>query len=81
MPHWLGWAGGCGIITCTGLDNILVQDMDGSFFGTPQTAISHNSEVGEGLDFCTKVPAWNDGYICDTQSLGVLEFESIAPDK
>jgi hypothetical protein len=28
----LGWFGGCGNLHCTGAENILITDMDGSFF-------------------------------------------------
>lgn len=57
------------------------MDMDGSFLGAKWTAISHAPGVGENLPFCTKYPTWNNGYLCESNQLAILEFESIAPDK
>lgn len=57
---------------CTGLENVMVQDITGHFFGTPATAISNNEDVAYGFheettemkDTCKFVPAWN-GFLCE----------------
>lgn len=92
---WAGWFGGCGEFLCTGPDNVLMTDHDGTFFseGTPMQAISHNSGLGHKLrkdssstlpsnnpGYCSKVDAWNEGYKCDGTNLITMEFESVAPD-
>jgi len=78
-PNQLGWFGGCGLLLCTGNNNYLVQDHDGSFLGQPGTLVANNSWVGEGESGCTFNPSIN-GYICFRDDLAVLEYESIAPD-
>ena len=32
-PGWLGWFGGCGNFLCTGPNNVLIHDYNGTFFG------------------------------------------------
>jgi hypothetical protein len=44
-PAFLGWFGGCGDIVCTGFQNYLVQDHDGSVFGFKGTVIANNSVI------------------------------------
>ncbi len=54
-PFWKSWFGGCGIITCTGLKNILIHDKDGKFFGTPSQAIANNV-IGNNVTNCKFIP-------------------------
>jgi hypothetical protein len=37
-----GWFGGCGQFDCTGLENVLIQDLTGDFLGVEGTIISNN---------------------------------------
>jgi len=44
---WFSWFGGCGeVINCSGLKNILINDWDGTFMGTPTSIISRNEHIG-----------------------------------
>jgi hypothetical protein len=78
-PVDLGWLGGCGLLLCTGKNNYLVQDHDGSFLGSPGTLVANNSWIGAGEASCT-YNSYINGYICIRDDLAVLEYESIAPD-
>lgn len=42
---FLGWFGGCGDIVCTGYLNYLVNDWNGSFFGTAGSIIPNNNNT------------------------------------
>lgn len=42
---FLGWDGGCGDIVCTGLQNYLIQDFNGTFFNKKGTIIPNNSVI------------------------------------
>lgn len=75
----LGWAGGCGNLLCTGLNNYLVHDHTGGFLPEPGILIANNSEIGDNSENCTHVPEIN-GHYCTRQDFGVIEYESIAPD-
>jgi len=81
-----GWFGGCGVMDCTGLENVLVQDVTGNFFGEVATAIANNEDIGYGngedsamRSMCDYVKAWN-GFYCLGDRLTVLEWESIGVD-
>lgn len=85
-PTLLGWFGGCGVIQCTGLFNIISFDTDGVFFSSvnggaavPSTFISNNIQIGPSLPGCSFVSTWN-GYRCNYVNLGVLEWEARGSD-
>lgn len=78
-PNELGWMKGCGSILCTGMNNYIIQDHDGTFLGQPGTLVANNSWVGTGESGCTFNVAMN-GYVCLRDDIAVLEYESIAPD-
>lgn len=78
-PGIRGWFGGCGELDCTGANNYLIHDTDGAFTGAPRQLLSNNSMIGDNEATCRFVPEMN-GHVCDTEELGVLEYESIAPD-
>lgn len=78
-PGQLGWFGGCGLLLCTGFNNYIIQDHDGSFMGSPGTIVANNSWIGDNEPGCTFNSAIN-GYVCARDDLAVLEYESIAPD-
>lgn len=42
-PNHIGWFGGCGDIVCTGFHNYLIQDLNGTFFGSKATIIPKNT--------------------------------------
>lgn len=42
LEDWEGWFGGCGDFVCTGIENVLIQDLSGSLFGDKTTVISNN---------------------------------------
>jgi len=44
-PNFVGWFGGCGDIMCTGFQNYLVQDFDGTFFNNQTGTIIENNSV------------------------------------
>ena len=48
----VGWFGGCGSFICTGLLNILMSDLDGSFLGKVGVAIPNNSWYGGNVTAC-----------------------------
>ncbi|KAM3144665.1 hypothetical protein pb186bvf_003272 [Paramecium bursaria] len=79
-PTQVGWLGGCGTFKCTGLQNILVQDQDGSLLGTPQSVIADNEYFGPNVTSCKRVEKWQ-GYQCSGNQISVLNFMSTAPDK
>lgn len=68
---WRGWFGGCGELDCTGPNNYLVHDQDGTFLGFIGQLLSNNTAVGDHEDFCTYVPQIN-GHICTGEELAVL---------
>lgn len=82
---WRGWFGGCGQFDCTGQENVIIQDLTGHFIGTassptPGTIISNNELIGDKLDECSYVPAWNS-FSCSTLDLGILQWDAIGEDK
>jgi hypothetical protein len=78
-PTQLGWFGGCGDLLCTGFQNYLVQDHDGSFFGVRGTIIANNSAVGAGETGCSFSAPMN-AYYCSRSDFAVLEYQSVAAD-
>lgn len=48
----IGWFGGCGSFVCTGLLNILMSDIDGSFLGSAGVAIPNNSWYAGNVSSC-----------------------------
>ena len=75
----LGWEGGCGKILCTGKNNYLIHDWNGTFLPEPGVLIANNSVIGDNEDGCTFYEQMN-GHYCNRQDFHVLEYESIAPD-
>lgn len=45
---WRGWFGGCGDMDCTGPNNYLIHDHDGSFTTEPSQLLANNSWIGDG---------------------------------
>jgi len=41
-----GWFGGCGELDCTGPNNYLIADQDGSFTGQISQLLSNNTVIG-----------------------------------
>jgi len=76
-PEWIGIED-CGGWMCTGIINIIVKDLDGSFIGSPSTIIPNNRKVGK--DRCTLSIDMN-GYICNNLNWGLLTFESLDADR
>jgi len=75
----LTWFGGCGNMTCTGKNNYIIQDNTATLFPNVGVLIANNSWVGDGTSQCTYNPTIN-GHYCTRSDIGVLEYESIAPD-
>ena len=69
----------CGNSSCTGLNNYLIHDYTGDFLGEVGTLIANNSVIGDNAEGCTEVAEIN-GHLCDRTDIGVLEYESLAPD-
>lgn len=69
-------------MVCTGLENLLIQDTDGKFFGngSPKTLISMNELVGDHLPGCVASVSMN-AFMCEGKDLGVLEFEGTGSDR
>lgn len=42
---WRGWFGGCGQFDCTGLENMIIQDLTGNLLGYEGTIISNNESI------------------------------------
>lgn len=80
-PHnvRLDWFGGCGKLLCTGMNNYIIQDHDGSFLGFAGTLIANNSVIGNAEAGCVANSVMN-GHVCQRNDFAVLEYESIAPD-
>lgn len=78
-PSQLGWFGGCGDILCTGRQNYLIQDWNGSFLGFPGTLIPNNSVIGGNEPGC-KFSTFMNAYTCSRSDFGVLEYQNIAAD-
>lgn len=50
LENWLG-DGGCGAFNCSGLKNLIIQDMTSSFLGYYGTIISNNESIGESIGY------------------------------
>jgi hypothetical protein len=72
--------GGCGDIICTGKQNYLVRDFNGTFFPFKGLIIPNNPTIGNNEANCTYNPTMN-GHLCQRFDFGVLEYQSIAFDK
>lgn len=79
---WRGWFGGCGQFDCTGMENMLIQDLTGDLLGHEGSIVSNNELLVEGdlRDICKFYSAWN-AYDCVTTDFGVLEWDAISSDK
>lgn len=76
----LGSEGGCGNILCTGRNNYLLYDHDGSLLGsTGGIIIPNNSIIGDKLSDCVSHPEIN-GHICNRTDIIRLKYSSIAGD-
>ena len=75
----IGWFGGCGDIECTGFQNYLVQDFDGTFLGSKATIIPNNSIIASNEANCTFVSSMN-AHLCNRSDFGVLEYQNVAAD-
>ena len=76
----------CGAFPCSGPLNILFSFLDtkystGSLLnnGKDFQIISNNTGLSPYLDTCEPKPAWN-AYICKSNSLGIMIFESMDDD-
>ena len=58
----LGWEGGCGKILCTGKNNYLIHDYNGTFFSEPGIIIANNSVIGDNEEGCTFYEQMNGHY-------------------
>ena len=76
---WRGWFGGCGELDCTGPNNYLIYDQDGTFTGSPSQLLANNSVIGEHEESCTLIQEMN-GHWCLTEDLALLEFEAQSAD-
>lgn len=64
---------------CTGRNNYLIHDHDGSFLGFQGIIIPNNSDIGQNTQGCTFNSVTN-GYICNRTDFARLKYTSIAPD-
>jgi len=71
--------GGCGNMVCTGKRNYLIQDYTGTLFPSPGALVPNNSWIGLKTPGCTLAREML-GYFCMRNDIGILEYESIAPD-
>eukprot|EP01016_Furgasonia_blochmanni_P030603 TRINITY_DN3178_c0_g3_i6.p1 TRINITY_DN3178_c0_g3~~TRINITY_DN3178_c0_g3_i6.p1 ORF type:complete len:1090 (-),score=393.49 TRINITY_DN3178_c0_g3_i6:117-3386(-) len=76
-PSWVG-LDDCGSMQCTGLYNVLIRDLDGSFTGSKSTIISYNEGIAK-KGKCEAQPE-NNLYICDTHDYGLLQWDNIDED-
>lgn len=59
----IGWFGGCGDIICTGKQNYLVHDFNGTFLPFKGVIIPNNPTIGNGEYNCTFSSSMN-GHLC-----------------
>ena len=79
--QWFSWFGGCGdVINCSGLKNLIIQDLSGEFYGYPSTIISYNNSIGASIANCTPSVSENI-YVCERADLGVVEWDARSPDR
>ena len=78
-PNLIGWFGGCGDIVCTGFENYLIQDFDGTFLGSKATIVPTNSLIGKNEADCVYSSSMN-AYTCSRSDFSVLEYQNIAAD-
>ena len=88
-PGWANLAD-CGVFTCTGLYNVLVDFKNTRFSGIPMafgmdsdfqvTANNKESTSSQVVPTCVKENDWN-AYMCENPDLGVLLFESQDADR
>ena len=64
-PGIRGWFGGCGELDCTGANNYLIHDQDGTFTGERSQLLSNNSMIGDDESACTFIREIN-GHWCHT---------------
>jgi len=73
-------AGGCGTTVCTGRNNYLIRDHNGTFLGAAGTLVpGSNNKMIESLSGCT-FNATTNGYFCPRDDIGRLKFRNIAND-
>lgn len=70
-PSNLGWDGGCGKILCTGKNNYLIHDYNGTFLPQPGVLIANNSVIGDNTDDCTYYQEMN-GHHCNREDFHVI---------
>lgn len=84
LQEWRGLYGGCGNFDCTGLENVLIQDLAGDFLGHIGSIVSNNEDITMNSEYfsgkCTYYEKWN-AYDCTTQEFGVLEWDAVGSDK
>ena len=68
---FLGWFGGCGDLVCTGLQNYLITDFDGTFFSQKGTIIPNNSVIATNETGCTYSAPMN-AYMCQRLDFAAL---------
>jgi hypothetical protein len=56
LASHIGWAGGCGDILCTGMNNYLIHDHTGTLFPFKGVLIANNSDIGDNTIGCTFIP-------------------------
>ncbi len=63
----------CNGFECTGIYNVILQDLDGSLTNQPTEIIPNNiGVISQSCDFNEAI----DGYICSSDNFGVLTFKS-----
>jgi len=85
-PKWANLKD-CGAFPCTGPLNILFSFLDTKYnkgsvmnHGKDFQIISNNTGLSPYLDNCEPYRKWN-AYLCKSNSLGIMLFESLDPDK
>jgi hypothetical protein len=85
-PKWANLKD-CGAFPCTGPLNILFSFIDTKYnkgsvmnHGKDFQIISNNTGLSPYLDSCEPYRKWN-AYLCKSNSLGIMLFESLDPDK
>lgn len=68
---------------CTGLENVLIQDLTGDLLGHVGSVISNNEDIA-GSDYvkkyCSFVKEWN-AFKCTTTEFALLEWEGVSVDR
>jgi hypothetical protein len=78
-PLWLN-LDDCDGDNCTGLFNVVIRDMDGSFLGTSGSALSTSPFSIANPTTCQFQPSWNGHQCGGASEYGLMVFESLDPD-